>query len=138
MSAVIQPKLRFLGADFPDVRFSSFKFKKEETKVEINIKRKVFYPEDRPNDFNIIMEVTISCEDYFELNLSAIGNFILGDNLSDEIKKNLINVNAPAILFPYVRSFITTLTSNLGKVTSPIVIPPHFFSGELEEYKPSK
>jgi preprotein translocase subunit SecB len=36
-------------------------------------------------------------------------------------------------MFPYVRAFITTLTTNLGNVTNPLIIPTQFFKGELEE-----
>jgi len=49
------------------------------------------------------------------------------------LKKVFVNINAPAIMFPYVRAFITTLTTNLGNVTSPLIIPTQFFKGELEE-----
>jgi len=37
-------------------------------------------------------------------------------------------------MFPYVRSFITTLTSNLGDVTGSLVIPTQFFQGDLPEF----
>jgi preprotein translocase subunit SecB len=49
------------------------------------------------------------------------------------LKKVFVDINAPAIMFPYVRAFITTLTTNLGNVTSPLIIPTQFFKGELEE-----
>ncbi len=55
--------------------------------------------------------------------------------MDDEKKKNFINANAPAIMFPYIRAFVTTLTSNIGLGMAPIVIPPHFFKGALEDYQ---
>ncbi len=36
-------------------------------------------------------------------------------------------------MFPYVRAFVTTLTSNLGNVTGSLTIPTQFFHGELPE-----
>lgn len=36
-------------------------------------------------------------------------------------------------MFPYIRSFITTLTANLGDVTGTLTIPTQFFKGELKE-----
>ena len=36
-------------------------------------------------------------------------------------------------MFPYIRSFISTLTANLGNVTGPLTIPIQFFNGVLEE-----
>jgi preprotein translocase subunit SecB len=80
------------------------------------------------------MEVFIHCDKFFDLNLVAIGNFEFDNEFSDEeLKKNFVNANAPAIMFPYVRAFVTTITSNLGNVTGPLTIPTQFFQGELPE-----
>jgi len=38
-------------------------------------------------------------------------------------------------MFPYIRSFISTLTANLGSVVGTLVIPTQFFKGELEVIK---
>ena len=47
------------------------------------------------------------------------------------LRSTFINTNAPAIMFPYIRSFISTLTSNVGNVTGTLNIPPQFFKGNL-------
>jgi preprotein translocase subunit SecB len=51
-----------------------------------------------------------------------------------------MNINAPAIMFPYIRAFISNLTSNLGNIIQTITLPPYFFGKEIEilnikEYK---
>lgn len=57
------------------------------------------------------------------------------NDLLTKIKEEtkIVNSNSPAIMFPYVRAFISTLTTNLGNVTGPLLIPTQFFRGELEE-----
>ncbi len=79
------------------------------------------------------MNIELSAENFFNLQFLSIGTFEIDGNIDGIIKKNFVNINAPAIMFPYVRSFITTLTSNIGNVTTPLIIPSQFFQGELLE-----
>ena len=51
---------------------------------------------------------------------------------NDKEIKPFIDINAPAIMFPYVRAFLSTLTANLGAGFPPIILPPQIFQGELE------
>ena len=130
-----QIKLRFTGVDFPSVTVHSIQSYKEsdEVKLKVNIKPKVFIPKDYTNKFNIIMNVEIAAEGFFNLLVVAVGYFELSkEDISEEVRNSFINENSPAIVFPYVRSFISTLTSNLGNVTTPIILPTRFFKGELE------
>jgi len=101
--------------------------------IDLNIDAKVYYPKERPNHFNIMMNVTVESENVFLLNIYSIASFEFAKNIDEEIKKNFINVNAPAIVFPYLRSFITSFTSNLGSTIPPITIPIRFFKGKMEE-----
>ena len=87
---------------------------------------------DFPNEFKIVQEIKLTSENYFDLFIVGIGSFELIGEIKDELKKNFVNLNAPAIMFPYLRSFISTLTSNLGQSTGTLTIPPQFFKGELE------
>lgn len=134
MEVSSQPKLMFHGVDFINIKFDANKQYDNEAEIDLNIEPKVFYPKDQGNFFKIFMEVSIECNDFFSLNLVGIGNFEFNKDFDDkELKKTFINANAPAIMFPYVRSFITNLTSNLGNVTGAIVIPTQFFQGDLSE-----
>lgn len=131
-----QIRLRFTGVDFPSVQVKSFKPYKEsdDVKLKTNIQPKVFIPKDSKHTFNIIMHVEIFAEDHFSLSITAVGLFELSqEDVTDEIRNSFINENSPAIVFPYVRAFISSLTSNLGRVTTPIVLPTRFFKGKLEE-----
>lgn len=131
MSTETQIKLKFISVDFPVVNFNSEKQFSGEEEISVNIEPKVYFPKDDSNHFKIIQEVQVSVENTFNIFIIAIGNFQL-NNLDDEkLRKNFVNLNAPAIMFPYIRSFISTLTSNLGNVTGTLNIPPQFFKGEL-------
>jgi preprotein translocase subunit SecB len=79
------------------------------------------------------MDIKIVDARYFELSLRAVGKFEVSEELTEELKKTFINSNSPAIMFPYVRAFVTTLTSNLGKTIGTLWLPTQFFTGNLEE-----
>ncbi|MCZ2397308.1 MAG: protein-export chaperone SecB [Chitinophagales bacterium] len=132
-----QIKLKFYGVDFPIVNFNSLKpFQKgDKRKISINISPKIFYPKDKPDSFKIIQEVSLSSENFFELFVLAVGSFEIKSTAKEKDRKNFINLNAPAIMFPYIRAFISNLTSNLGNVTGALTIPPQFFKGDLEIVK---
>jgi len=135
MEVSVQPKLMFHGVDFINIKFDTNQQYDNEAGIDLNIDPKVFYPENETNFFKIFMEVSIHCEKFFDLNLVGIGNFEFDKEFENlELKKTFVNTNAPAIMFPYIRSFITTLTTNLGNVTGAIVIPTQFFQGDLPEF----
>lgn len=135
MEVADQIQLKFHGVDFPVINLKSENpfVQSPRTIINIDIKPKVFYPTEQPDYFKIIQEVTLSSSNFFELFIISVGTFELKANVDENLKKVFVNINAPAIMFPYVRSFITTLTTNLGNVTSPLIIPTQFFKGELEE-----
>jgi preprotein translocase subunit SecB len=130
-----QIQLKFHGVDFPVINLKSENpfVQSPGNIINIDIKPKVFYPTEQPDYFKIIQEVTLSSSNFFELFIISVGTFELKANVDVNLKKVFVNINAPAIMFPYVRAFITTLTTNLGNVTSPLIIPTQFFKGELEE-----
>lgn len=135
MEIAEQVRLKLHGVDFPTVSFNALKQRTDnETPINISIVPKVFYPKEFPNQFKIIQDVALVCDEYFTIELVGIGNFELAENISDEQRAHFVNNNAPAIMFPFVRAFISTLTSSVGFLTGTIIIPPHFFNGQLEEY----
>lgn len=77
--------------------------------------------------FALSLEIIIS-EKNNELNIevSSEGTFSYND-LSDERLNSFLYLNAPAILFPYLRAYITSLTALSG--VSPIVLPTLNLSG---------
>lgn len=131
MEVADQIQLKFHGVDFPVINLKSENpfVQSPGNIINIDIKPKVFYPTEQPDYFKIIQEVTLSSSNFFELFIISVGTFELKANVDENLKKVFVNINAPAIMFPYVRAFITTLTTNLGNVTSPLIIPTHFLKG---------
>lgn len=84
------------------------------------------------------VEVTIACELFndnfqgsevpFYLNVSITGEFDLNsdiaqkDNASDELIEDIMKANTLAILFPYMRSAITSITAVAN--INPVILPP--------------
>lgn len=69
----------------------------------------------------ILFEDSIENNYPFELEISLLGFFKFDTDLNEGEIINLLEVNGTAILFPYLRSIITTTTSTLG--ITPIIIP---------------
>ena len=134
-----QTLLNFSGVDFVNVNVhiqNPIPHDQNPT-ADLGLIPKVFYPKERPNEFIIIFDIKLVCKTYFNISIVAFGFFALPEYKGTDIReeKDFININAPAIMFPYVRSFISTLTGNLGTNFKTMIIPPHFFKGDLEEHK---
>lgn len=130
-----QIQLKFHGVDFPVINLNSDEpfLYNDGKSISIHISPKVFYPKEQPGYFKLIQEIELSSDKYFNLFILAVGTFELENSIDESIKKSFVNINAPAIMFPYIRAFIATLTTNLGNVTGTLTIPTQFFKGELEE-----
>lgn len=66
----------------------------------------------------------------FELNVTCKGIFEFNRELTADEQNQYFSVNAPAILFPYVRAYITTLTALSG--INPIILPTINLSARKE------
>jgi Preprotein translocase subunit SecB len=128
-----QTRLAFHGVDILHVNFNFSAPCDKDMNIDINCVPRVFYPNDNNSIFKIVMEVELKDERYFNLTINAVGNFELNTEITDEIKRTFVNANAPAIMFPYIRSFISTLTANMGNAIGTLTIPTQFFKGDLEE-----
>ncbi len=128
-----QENLRFDGVKFFSVHFDILGSPKENTEIDLDIVPKVMY--NTSTQFNIVYDVNLSVDDVFTLQLKAVGYFEISEELleNENIKEQLINTNAPAIVFPYLRSFISMFTSNLGTIPT-LTLPTQFFKGKLEEF----
>jgi len=135
MDVNTQVKIKFHGVDFPVVNLNSEHPLHNSTieSMDIEITPKVFYPDNDKLIFKIVQELRLKADGIFELFVLAIGTFELDEKISEIERNQFVNANAPAIMFPYMRSFITTLTANLGNVTGTLTIPTQYFKGILEE-----
>ncbi|MBN8678505.1 MAG: protein-export chaperone SecB [Chitinophagales bacterium] len=131
-----QPKIRFLGVSIVSVDLKVFQEHVDNQQVDLNVDAKVFPRETDQNDFRIWMTVDVTTQDFWKITVSGFGDFEFGQNVSELDQKALINVNAPAVMFPYFRSFISMLTANCGGTMPTLTIPPQLFQGILEELPP--
>lgn len=132
-SIIKQDNLRFDGVKFYSVHFDILGNPKENTEIDLDIVPKVMY--NTSSQFNIVYDINLSVDSVFSLQLKAVGYFELSESIlkDDNIKQQLIHTNAPAIVFPYLRSFISMFTSNLGTIPT-LTLPTQFFKGDLETF----
>ncbi|WP_436950536.1 protein-export chaperone SecB [Staphylococcus xylosus] len=72
-------------------------------------------------------------ESPFDLSVSIVGFFELNsDGYEEQDYINLLKVNAVAILYPYLRSVVTDITSK-ANAFNPLILPPMNFSSMLQE-----
>ena len=57
----------------------------------------------------------------FEAKIHAVATFRFNEVISNDILENYFYINAPAIVFPYLRAYITSLTSLMGH--TPVILP---------------
>lgn len=96
--------------------------KREE--LSLKIKRAVSQLTGVKNQYKVSISTHVNSNDSsVEVEVVASGIFSF-DEIPDDAKtvESLLQYNAVAILFPYVRSYITTITSNAGMI--PIILPP--------------
>lgn len=132
MEIIKQPRLAFEGVDILEVNFYAIKPFKSDEKIDVSCTPFAILPKGKKNIFHIIMDVKVSCASYFELSLKAIGTFKLNVDINDTLKKQFVNINAVAIMFPYVRAFVSTFSANTGRITGCLTLPAQFFRGNLD------
>ena len=91
---------------------------------EVNYNFKIDYAVNEVNDYKV--EVTVAVTDRLnslKLELTACGIFRIDDSLLNGIDKEIIlRRNTVAIMFPYIRSQITLLTTQPGM--NAVIMPP--------------
>jgi preprotein translocase subunit SecB len=97
--------------------------------VNLNIDKKVKKSSLSNNDFelNLILEIS-SKDDDTNIVCNFIGYFSCDVEITkDFLESSFASINAPAILFPFIRAYISTVTINAG--LSPIILPTINFAG---------
>lgn len=132
MEITNQPRLAFEGVDIVEVNFFAKKPFSGNDKIDVSCNPFAILPKDKKDTFHIVMEVKVSSDSYFDLSLKAIGTFKLSIDINETLKKQLVNINAVAIMFPYVRAFVSTFSANTGSITGSLTLPAQFFRGNLD------
>ncbi len=123
---IFQPSLLFRDFRISQINFSNPKplRRKLPENLGLGLSYKLHFFKDSKKDFVIEFFVELSAQDEdFFIKLKADALFSMNREITeDDRKSQFILLNAPAIAFPYLRSFITTLSSNTG--LPPIFLPP--------------
>lgn len=91
----------------------------EKNNIDVFIERKQFSNSEYEITLNLIIS---NSEEKYQVNVSIVGIFEFSEDL-DEVTKNIIvEKNTISILFPYLRSQVTLLTSQPD--IKPMIIPP--------------
>jgi len=90
---------------------------------QINVHFSVEGLDDKDNHtYNLVLTSHIEDADkIIGIDVKMLGVFEYKEDLSDEIKEQLFIGNGPAILFPYIRAYVSAMTSLAG--ISPIILP---------------
>ncbi|WP_316778447.1 protein-export chaperone SecB [Pedobacter antarcticus] len=95
----------------------------KQTKGEIDIEPSGVIDRKSKN-FSLILNVKVKDKnDSFNLSLTSIGSFLFRDDMTSKELSNYFLTNAPAIIFPYVRAYISSVTalSGLAAVNLPVM-----------------
>ena len=69
----------------------------------------------RESSFQLHLSVKIEDENKaINIEIQAIANFAFAETIETEFLENFFYINAPALLFPYLRAYISTLTNLSG------------------------
>ncbi|MFT4071618.1 MAG: protein-export chaperone SecB [Dysgonamonadaceae bacterium] len=104
--------------------------------LEISIKKsEAINLED--NKFRLTFDVCVSNKDKsLIINVLCLGYFDFEKDITEDEKKVFFNTSAPAILFPYIRAYISTLTT-LGGIKSITLPTVNLTSGAVDSGKQS-
>ena len=92
------------------------------------------FSQEESKKFLIIFDMKLFSKDEYSLELRYIASFETSKVIEDE-KKNLhfFDVNAPAIAYPYLRAYISTILLNSG--WQPAILPTVNFVALAKEMK---
>lgn len=121
------------------IHFNDLQFKVDphERKIPIPLETSLGFGvvifEDNKNRFAIVFDIKLTDkESKFFLTTKATAHFETDKPVWDDFQDSpFAKINAPAIAFPYIRTFISNLTLNSGY--NPIILPSFNFVRLAEE-----
>ena len=131
--------LQFINYTVDEIHFKMIPTENENKQFEFEPKfgRELNDLGDDKYDFSLSVEID-SKEDHlmpFEIAVTLTGHFLLkeaeDDPINDKMKKTLLLNNTAAILFPFLRSIVATVTSNANMPA--LILPVMNFSADKQE-----
>ncbi|HKM93446.1 MAG TPA: protein-export chaperone SecB [Prolixibacteraceae bacterium] len=105
----------------------------QKSKMDVSIEFGLGFDEQQSNNYSVTFKVELKRQNNsFSLNLQATALFESQEPIDENFKKSgFVKTNSPAIAFPFIRSFINTLTTNAG--ISPVILPAFNFSDSTKK-----
>ena len=101
-------------------KINDIQIEKKTKKNSFNLSMGHFFSEENSKEFGIGFRINIKDEEFNILEMVFL--FELDEDVDEKFKQSdFLTINAPAIAFPYVRSYISNLTLQSG--FSPIILP---------------
>lgn len=91
----------------------------EKNNIDVFVERKQFTNSEYEITLNLIIS---NSEEKYQVNVSIVGIFEFSEDLDEVTKDIIVEKNTISILFPYLRSQVTLLTSQPD--IKPMIIPP--------------
>jgi preprotein translocase subunit SecB len=100
-------------------------------KNELSVDVQQNFNKDNARFVEVVLRIKLKNEENsFRVALTIKGGFEADKEMSDELFKQMYTINAPAILFPYARAFVSTLTGQAG--VPQIILPLLNFTTKKE------
>lgn len=130
-SPIVQNAIRLVKFTVNSVNFESKSQIDDEvsSKLSISISVSTAFSDTESRNFIVSFDLSISSKnnDDLKINIKASSLFETETIINDEFKNSgFVKTNSPAIAFPFLRSYVNTLTVNSG--IKPIILPSFNFS----------
>jgi preprotein translocase subunit SecB len=93
----------------------------DDFEIGIGIEKKVSIENNRELECALTTTLSVEDRDAFKLSITMVGKFIVHGEF-DFNTSDFLNINAPSIIFPYIRQHVRTLSLESGMV-KPIILP---------------
>lgn len=115
-----------------ETKVESFNFEGIESPPQEDMFKLSFFNAYNESYFVVKFDISLESKEGFSLSLSYVAYFEADSDLDDDFKKSHFpKVNAPAIAYPFLRSFISTLVVNSGY--GAVILPTINFQALSEE-----
>jgi len=80
------------------------------------------FHESSDQEFLVIFDLSLNSDEGFLLSVQYVARFETDEPIYENFKEsNFVKINAPAIAYPFLRTYISNLTLNSG--FSPVILP---------------
>ena len=129
MTQNLKSSLRFEKYQVNNINFrlnDKFSNDEEDINIDLSITKSITYDEaNKKGSVKLITKVFDNAYENnypYSCNLEVTGYFSIEGTDNKEECERLLNINAVAILFPYIRALISTYTANAN--VAPLILPP--------------